>query len=140
MFELTDNHLAASEPLKQALTRVKGVLHVQYLNELTELEHVQTTPTVFYLYMGDAISDKANAGASMQLKQTWLVVLADRLGDEANTGHILTSIIRALAGKKTQGIGPWQRVNTSIKPRYTQGFGFYPLAFTSQFKMRGNHP
>ncbi|TMO54090.1 phage tail terminator protein [Pseudoalteromonas phenolica] len=138
MVELTDNHLLASEPLKTALQAVPGIRHVQYLNELDELDQVQYTPTLFYLYFGDDISDKANAGASMQLKQTWLVVLVDRLGCEQSTGKLLTSTIRALAGKKTDMVGPWQRVNTPIKPRYTKGYGFFPLAFTSQFKMRGN--
>lgn len=136
MFEIKDNHLAAGDLLAEALANVPGIRHVKEVNDLSDIDKPTATPCLFYLYYGDQLADAANAGANMQLKQTWLVVLAERKGSK-QAGINITATIRALAGKMTGEAGPWQRVNTPIKPKYTNGHAFYPLAFTCQMRMRG---
>lgn len=135
MFEITDDYLAAAPLLQAALEQVPHVHDVIYLNDLAELDNIKRTPCLFLLYQGDNVPDNANAGLYSAFSQTWLVVLVDRLGRKSNAGAHLTNTIRALAGKRTGSVGPWIRVNTSLKPKYTKGFGYYPLAFKAQMKL-----
>lgn len=140
MFDITDDYLAANEPLKAALETVPNIKQVNYITDLADLgESSQRTPCLHFLYFGDQLPDTANAGNLMQIKQTWLVILVVRQGRKENAGPHLVNTIRAIAGKKAGDTGPWLRVNSPIKPRFTKGFAYYPLAFTCQMRMKGAH-
>jgi len=102
MFEIKDDYLAAGDLLAEALANVPGIRHVKEVNDLSDIDKPTATPCLFYLYYGDQLADATNAGANMQLKQTWLVVLAERKGSK-QAGINITATIRALAGKMTGG-------------------------------------
>ncbi|KAF7787198.1 hypothetical protein PRUB_a4076 [Pseudoalteromonas rubra] len=136
MFEIDQDYLAAGPLLDTALSAVEDIRHVQHVNDLAEIDKPAHTPCLFYVYYGDQLAETAHAGANVQLKQTWLVILAERKGSKS-AGQNLAATIRAVAGKMTGPAGPWQRVNTPIKPRYTSGHAFYPLAFTCQMRFKG---
>lgn len=136
MFEIKDDFLAAGQLLETALSAVPGIRHVKGLDDLAEIDKTNHTPALYYLYYGEQLAETAHAGANTQLKQTWLVILAERKASKT-AGKNIAATIRALAGKMTGDAGPWQRVNTPIKPRYTSGHAFYPLAFTCQMKFKG---
>ena len=88
--------------------------------------------------LGNFTDFTANAGALMQIKQTWLVVLACRVGRKEQAGELMIDVIKSLAGKAINGMGPWLRVNSPVKPKFTKGYAYYPLAFTCQMRLRGN--
>ncbi|CAM4177075.1 phage tail terminator protein [Pseudoalteromonas byunsanensis] len=138
MFEIKDDYLAAGPLLEEALKGISGIRHVKALDDLAEIDKTNHTPCLFYLYYGEQLNGPTQAGANVQIKQTWLVILAERKNSKY-AGQNIAKTIRALAGKKTGDAGPWQRINTPIKPRYTSGHAFYPLAFTCQMRMRGTH-
>ncbi|ASD67719.1 MULTISPECIES: hypothetical protein [Pseudoalteromonas] len=136
MFEIKDDFLAAGQLLETALSAVPGIRHVKALDDLAEIDKTNHTPSLFYLYYGEQLKESAYAGANTLLTQTWLVILAERKASKT-AGKNIAATIRAIAGKMTGDAGPWQRVNTPIKPRYTSGHAFYPLAFTCQMKFKG---
>ncbi len=138
MFEITDDYLAAQEHLKALLNDVDGVRSVNYLLDLADIkEETQRTPCLHLMYYGDQLPETSNGGAYMPIKQTWLVIVVVRQSRTENAGELITRTIKALAGKKAGPTGPWLRVNTPAKPRFSDGFAYYPLAFTSQMRLKG---
>ena len=135
MFQLTDDYLALGDLLETALKAVPDIRKVSKLDDLAELDEVQHTPALFYVYYGDKLPETAQGGTSMQIVQTWLVVLVTRNSIHETPGKHLANTIKAVAGKRTGDAGPWLRVNTPIKPRYSKGFGFFPMAFQCQTKL-----
>lgn len=139
MFELTSDYLAAEEVLVPHLAQLPSIKKVYYNRELSELaETSQVSPCLHVIYYGDQLPETANAGALMQIKQTWLVVLACRVGRKEQAGELMIDVIKSLAGKAINGMGPWLRVNSPVKPKFTKGYAYYPLAFTCQMRLRGN--
>lgn len=140
MFEITDDYFIAEDVLAEHLAQVVGIKRVYKSREVADLsERSQGTPCIHLIYHGDTLPDTSNGGALMQIKQTWLVVLASKT-TQKNQGELLTNIIQALAGKTLEtaqgSMGVWQRVNTPIKPSFNKGFSYYPLAFTCQMRMK----
>ncbi len=140
MFEITDDYFVAEEALADHLINITGIKRVYKSREIADLsERSQGTPCIHLIYHGDQLPETANGGALMQIKQTWLVVLASKTVQK-NQGELLTAIIKSLAGKNialgTNNIGPWLRTNTPIKPSFNKGFSYYPLAFTCQMRIK----
>ncbi|MCG7545547.1 hypothetical protein MHM93_15295 [Pseudoalteromonas sp. MM17-2] len=140
MFEIADDYLAAASHIETALSSVPGVFNVAHLNNLTELDNITRAPALFYLYYGDHIDETVMAGNNQKFRQTWLVIVVDRMGERAQSGKLIANTIRALAGKRTGPVGPWKRVNTPIKPKYDKSHGYYPLAFTTEMRIKGAKP
>ncbi|MCZ4339653.1 hypothetical protein [Shewanella colwelliana] len=147
MFDIKDDYLVAGDALTELLAPLlanKTLKKVYQANELSAVdERSQVTPAAHLLYMGDVLPDTAQGGATTQIKQTWLVVLACRLSiHERSAGELLTGALRAIAGKTIalngQSIGPFLRTNSPIKPRFSKSHGYYPLAFTVQCRFNPN--
>ncbi|QYK02798.1 phage tail terminator protein [Shewanella psychrotolerans] len=147
MFDIKDDYLVAGDALTELLAPLlanKTLKKVYQANELSEVdERSQVTPAAHLLYMGDVLPDTAQGGATTQIKQTWLVVLACRLSiHERSAGELLTRTLSAIAGKTVvmdgQKLGPFLRTNSPIKPRFSKSHGYYPLAFTVQCRFNPN--
>lgn len=139
MFDIKDDYLVAGDELKKLLEGIEGVRAIYSQNELGDVEEkAQHTPALHVLYQGDSLPDTAQGGTTQQLKQVWVVVIACRLSIHEHPGKLITHVIKRLAGKTSQvdgkTMGPWVRVPTPLKPRYTQSHGYYPLAFSAQFR------
>ncbi|UCX05426.1 phage tail terminator protein [Shewanella glacialimarina] len=147
MYDIKENYLVAGDALNALLAPLvtnKSVKKVYQANELSDVdERSQVTPAVHLLYMGDTLPDSAQGGATTQIKQTWLVMLACRLSiHEADAGELLVKTLSALAGKSIdlhgQRMGPFLRINSPIKPRFSKSHGYYPLAFSVQLRFNPN--
>ncbi|MCB2381283.1 hypothetical protein KV201_03710 [Shewanella sp. SR1] len=145
MFEIKDNYLAAGDALTQILEPLvtsQKLKKVYQANELSEVdERSQITPAAHVLYLGDTLADTAQGGNTSQIKQTWLVVLACRLSiHECQAGELLVSLLNAIVGKSIgvdgQMLGPFVRVNSPIKPRFTKSHGYYPVAVSVQLRFK----
>tara|TARA_R110002033_G_scaffold124195_1_gene166315 strand:- start:5388 stop:5831 length:444 start_codon:yes stop_codon:yes gene_type:complete len=145
MFDIKDDYLAAGDALTQLLAPLvasQQLKKVYQANELSDVdERSQITPAAHVLYMGDVMPDTAQGGNTSQIKQTWLVVLACRLSiHERQAGEQLVSLLNAVVGKSVkvgdQLLGPFVRVNSSIKPRFTKSHGYYPMAVTVQLRFK----
>ncbi|MCL1121182.1 hypothetical protein N7V09_12475 [Shewanella seohaensis] len=139
MFEIKDNYLAAGDALTQLLEPLvtsQKLRKVYQANELSEVdERSQITPAAHVLYLGDGLQETSQGGNSSQVKQTWLVVLACRLSiHERPAGELLVSLLNAVVGKSIavdgQMLGPFVRVNSAVKPRFTKSHGYYPVALS----------
>lgn len=139
MFEIKDNYLAAGDALTQLLEPLvtsQKLKKIYQANELSEVdERSQITPAAHVLYLGDGLQETAQGGNSSQVKQTWIVVLACRLSiHERPAGELLVSLLNAVVGKSAQVdgqmLGPFVRVNSAVKPRFTKSHGYYPVALS----------
>ncbi|MCG9722112.1 hypothetical protein [Shewanella sp. Isolate7] len=146
MFDIKDDYLVAAKALEQLLKPMgdaKVLKKVYQANELADIdERSQVTPAAHLLYLGDTIPDTAQGGTTMQIKQTWLVVLACRLSIHESEGELVAKALRAIVGKTVtidgQVLGPFLRVNSPIKNRFSKSHGYYPLAFTVQCRFNPN--
>ncbi|MFB2661793.1 phage tail terminator protein [Shewanella mangrovisoli] len=145
MFEIKDNYLTAGDALTQLLEPLvtsQKLKKVYQANELSEVdERSQITPAAHVLYMGEVVDETAQGGNSCQVKQTWLVVLACRLSiHERPAGELLVSLLNAVVGKSIgvdgQMLGPFVRVNSSVKPRFTKSHGYYPVAVSVKLRFK----
>jgi hypothetical protein len=143
MFNINDNYLVAGDGLLSLLAPLitnHTLKKVYQANELGEVdERSQITPAAHVLYLGDSFPDTAQGGNTSQLKQTWIVVLACRLSmHERQAGELLVSLLNAIVGKSVKVgdhlLGPFVRVNSPIKPRFTQSHGYYPVALSVQLR------
>ncbi|MCH4295570.1 hypothetical protein MJ923_14775 [Shewanella sp. 3B26] len=139
MYVLIDDYLIAGDALKSLLADVPGVRKVYAQNELGDVdERAQVTPALHVLYQGDTLPDSAQGGTNVQVKQTWLVVVACRLSLHETPGKLIAGVLKAVAGKtatlENQTLGPFLRVPAAVKPRYTQSHAYFPLAFSVQLK------
>lgn len=145
MFEINNNYLAAGDALTQLLEPLvtsQKLKKIYQANELSEVdERSQITPAAHVLYMGDGVDETAQGGNSYQVKQTWLVVLACRLSiHERPAGELLVSLLNAVVGKSIkvdgQMLGPFVRVNSAVKPRFTKSHGYYPVAVSVKLRFK----
>ncbi|MGL5393564.1 MAG: phage tail terminator protein [Shewanella sp.] len=145
MFEIKDNYLAAGDALSQLLEPLvtsQQLKKIYQANELSDVdERSQITPAAHVLYMGDGLQETAQGGNSSQIKQTWLVVLACRLSlHERPAGELLVSLLNSVVGKSIavdgQMLGPFVRVNSAVKPRFTKSHGYYPVALSVILRLK----
>lgn len=145
MFHLSNDYLIAGDAIKAMLADVPKVRAVYAQNELGDVdEKAQVTPALHVLYQGDTLPETAQGGNSQQIKQTWLVVIACRLSIHETPGELIANVLRHICGKthdiNGQKIGPFVRVVTPVKPKYTVSHAYFPLAFSVQLKFNPNNP
>jgi hypothetical protein len=145
MYQLSDDYLIAGEALKALLSDTADVRAVYTQNELGDVdEHAQVTPSLHVLYQGETFPDTAQGGNSQQIKQIWLVVIACRLSIHERPGKLISATIHKLAGKthtiNGQTLGPFVRVATPVRPKYTKSHAYFPLAFSVQLRFNLNKP
>jgi len=107
-------------------------------------ERQQVTPAVHVIYQGDDVPtgqhDRGYFGSPQVVHQRWLVAVAVRnvrgiregtaMREEA--GPILAQVITAL--EAWQPPAPWRPMKRapSPPPWYSNGFGYFPLLFTTE--------
>lgn len=125
--------------------QVPGLRDVLTAAEAADVQSTrQRTPAAHVLFAGyEPI--KQNQGAA-QIRTTWAVVVAVKntrapiAGDEARdeAGPFMASIIAALIGwKPAEGHSALQ-VQAGAPPFYDNGYGYFPLAFTTETTIRQN--
>ncbi|MBU2967060.1 hypothetical protein Q4508_12580 [Amphritea sp. 2_MG-2023] len=140
MFQLTDNYLIAEDHLVQALEAVSGLRKVYRSCDLAEMkERGQVTPAAHVIYAGDAVPETSQGGLQGNVTQTWMIVIAVSLRDANKSGPLLASVIHAMAGLHCE-LGNFVRKNAPSRPGFSNGFGYYPLAYQIKFKTKGARP
>ncbi|WP_432460797.1 phage tail terminator protein [Agarivorans sp. QJM3NY_25] len=133
------NYLAAEAALAERLQQLTTLRKVYLSTNMDALnERNQAAPCAHVLYAGDQLPNNAQGGQLSKVKQTWLVVVAVRLGpDSQQTGQLIDQVLKKIMGHKADGFSPFVRCNTNAKPRVNAGFAYYPLAFTTTFTHQG---
>lgn len=140
MNPVQQDYLAAEAHLVQVLQGVQGVKKVYSSADLTEVTNkTQATPCVHVSYLGDQVMDASQGGSQNHVKQTWLVVIAVRLGADSSkdAGQLISKTLKAIQEKNmVPQLGPLNRITSPAKPLLKAGFGYYPLAFSLAFKVK----
>ncbi|MGB0732117.1 MAG: phage tail terminator protein [Pontibacterium sp.] len=134
MMELKDDYFAAEPELVAQLEQIDGLRKVYTTADIAEAaERSQLTPAAHVIYGGDAIATNAQGGALSHVTQTWIVILAVRQRESGQSGKLLAKLIHTLSGHHTT-LGNVRRVNAPNRPTFSDGFGYYPLAFEIKFR------
>lgn len=133
----------ALEPLLVARLRaeVSGVKTVQGVADLASLSSKQqVTPAIYVVYLGDIVG--TTAGNAQPCDQIWAVVPTVYYADASNTGEgarrtagpLITRTLAALSNwRPRQDMKPLRRVQSNAPAEYDDGYGYFPLLFTSGF-------
>lgn len=142
MREITEDYLAAEDALVSQLEQLTEIKKVYRSMDLAEVEErAQVCPACHVLYWGDQLTFSAQGGLLSHITQTWVVVLAVKLGrNDSHPGELLAKVIRAVQGHKAGALSTFKRANAPTRPGYSKGYGYYPLAFTLTFKLKGTPP
>lgn len=137
MYLLTDNYLIAEDHLVQRLATIEGLRKVYRSCDLAEMkERGQVTPAAHVIYAGDAVPNTAQGGVSAHVTQTWMVVITVSLRDQRKAGALMASVLSEMAGLHGD-LGNFVRVNAPSRPGFSNGFGYYPIAYQIKFKTKG---
>jgi hypothetical protein len=126
-------------PLVEARLRQElgDQIDVRSVDELPQVvEGNLTRDTVFVVWMGERVVDEAGRGASTQIEQRWVVLVAIKSSsqqDAARTnkaGALLSQSHKAVCGWTPEGAGRAFTRASGIAPRYLPGKGLYPLTFS----------
>lgn len=140
MNPVQQDYLAAESHLVQVLQGIQGVKKVYSSADLTEVTtKTQITPCLHVAYLGDQVIDASQGGSQNHVKQTWLVVIAVRLGNDSSkdAGQLISKTLKAIQDENmVPALGPLNRITSPAKPLLKGGFGYYPLAFSLAFKVK----
>lgn len=112
------------------------------------IEKSQTTPAIHLVSLPDSIpqgkNDSAVRSKNQIVYQRWMVVIvvknvstADRLREDA--GPYISGTIKALQGwPPSAEHGHLHRVEAPYRPTYRNGFGYFPLLFTTKIITTGD--
>lgn len=133
----------ALEPLLIARisATVSGLQAVQGVADLASLaDKQQITPAVYVIYLGDIVGTMA--GNAQPTDQVWAVVPTVYYADPSDTGEgarrlagpLITRTLAALSNwRPRQDMKPLRRMASSTPAAYDNGYGYFPLLFTSGF-------
>lgn len=126
----------------ESLDTFSDVLSGEQLSKVTE-ENL-STPAAHVVYLGDAIANTAQGGSFNKVTQRWMVVIAVQSFDGSDTlsdaGELMGSVFEALQGWKPNSeldFTPLRRENAGTQPLYRNGYGYFPLLFTSTLTIKG---
>lgn len=105
-------------------------------------EGAQPTPAVHVLYDGYTPQFEAGSGALQQIEQRWLTVVAVRNVRRIRTGAsareaagpLIMAVLLALTGWRASDDFTALRLAAAPDPVISQGYGYFPLAWTTQFE------
>lgn len=143
MADDADFDYLALEPLLVArlTSAVSGVKVVQGVADLASLaSKQQVTPAIYVIYLGDIVGTAA--GKAQPTDQIWAVVPTVYYADASDTGEgarrlagpLITRTLAALSHwRPRMDMKPLQRMASSTPAAYDDGYGYFPLLFTSGF-------
>lgn len=138
------NYLAL-EPL--LISRIKeialfnDVLTSEQLSKVAEDN--QSTPAAHVVYLGDVVDDTKQGGVVSKIKQKWMVVIAVQTFDGSQTlieaGELMGAVFEKLQGwKPSPDLTNLHRESAGTPPLYRNGYGYFPLLFTTHMTIKGN--
>lgn len=102
----------------------------------------QRSKVLMVMWAGDRFNDEARQGASQQVQQRWLAILAlNNVGKLAASrsnaaGQLLSQVHLALAGWAPEGSPrPLKRANAPMAPTFTDTKAVFPLGFEVQLTL-----
>lgn len=134
------NHLALGAHLVARLrAEITGVRTIEQRGEMDDLSSgSQISPALYVIYQRDVLPrDSQSASAQNVIQQCWLVV-AVMQGNNAvafdKAGQLLAQVRDALLGWSPD-FSHYDKLEAATPPPalYQDGFGYYPLLFTSDF-------
>lgn len=137
------NYLALGELLITRLNDIPefvDVLSGEQLSKVTE-ENL-STPAAHVVYLGDAIDKTAQGGVISKIKQRWMVVIAVQTFDGSDTqqeaGELMGKVFEHLQGwKPAPEFTNLHRESAGTPPLYKNGYGYFPLLFTTHMTIKG---
>ncbi|KRV93691.1 hypothetical protein AO718_21175, partial [Aeromonas veronii] len=97
----------------------------------------QHSPAVHVVYQGERESEGTQSGRASSFDQLWLLVLVHRASPkEVSAGVWLARILQAVSGRAC-GDSTFRRETPPVKPSYSGGAAYLPLAFTTRVKFKG---
>jgi len=137
------DYLAAGERLRELLLPLKahGLKEVFVATDVAAVANLgQHHPAVHVIYQGERESDAAQSGRVSSFEQIWLLVLVHRATPQtASAGVWLGRILQAVSGRAC-GDSTFRRSAPPVKPSYSGGVAYLPLAFTTTIKFKGARP
>ncbi len=135
------DYLAAGEALKGLLLPLKGqgLKEVFLATDMAAVTNLgQHSPAVHVIYQGEREAEGSQSGRVSQFDQLWLLVLVHRAGaKEVSAGVWLGRILQAVAGRPC-GDSTFRRETAPLRPSYSGGVAYLPLAFTTRVKFKGD--
>ncbi|UGA40345.1 hypothetical protein JOS77_14065 [Chromobacterium haemolyticum] len=134
------NHLALGVHLVARLrAEITGVRTIEQRGEMDDLvTGNQISPALYVIYQRDVLpSDSQSADAHNLIQQYWLVVAVMQGNNAAafdKAGQLLAQVRDALLGWSPD-FSYYDKLKAATPPPalYQDGFGYYPLLFTSDF-------
>ena len=133
------------EHLRRALPKAVKVVSARDLAGVKEA--AQNTPSVQIYHRGYRPLDEQAAGALQRVEQTWLAVVVvrnaagqkDGTATRADASDHCDAVLTALLGwKPDKSYSALRLASGAPPPAWSPGgFGYYPLAFTTNFSMKG---
>ncbi|WP_429011715.1 phage tail terminator protein [Aeromonas veronii] len=134
------DYLQAGERLRELLTPLKpvGLKEVFVATDVAAIANLgQHSPAVHVVYQGERESEGTQSGRASSFDQLWLLVLVHRASPrEVSAGVWLARILQAVSGRSC-GDSTFRRVTPPVKPSYSGGAAYLPLAFTTRVKFKG---
>lgn len=137
------DYLAAGERLRELLLPLKaqGLKEVFVATDMGAVTNLsQHTPAVHVIYQGEREVEGSQSGRVSSFDQLWLVVLVHRASPrEVSAGVWLGRLLQAVSGRAC-GDSTFGRDTASMRPSYSGGVAYLPLAFTTRVKFKGERP
>jgi phage gp36-like protein len=134
------DYLQAGERLRELLTPLKpaGLKEVFVATDVAAIANLgQHSPAVHVVYQGERENEGTQSGRASSFDQLWLLVLVHRASPrEVSAGVWLARILQAVSGRAC-GDSTFRRVTPPVKPSYSGGAAYLPLAFTTRVKFKG---
>jgi len=137
------NYLALGELLIKRLeeiTEFADVLSSEQLSQVTEEN--QSTPAAHVVYLGDVVDATKQGGVVSKVKQRWMVAIAVQTFDGNDTqqeaGELMGKVFEKLQGwKPALEFTNLHRESAGTPPLYKNGYGYFPLLFTTHMTIKG---
>lgn len=134
------DYLQAGERLRELLAplKTKGLKEVFVATDVAAIANLgQHSPAVHVVYQGERESEGTQSGRASSFDQLWLLVLVHRASPkEVSAGVWLGRILQAVSGRAC-GDSTFRRETPPVKPSYSGGAAYLPLAFTTRMKFKG---
>ncbi|MGL6230490.1 phage tail terminator protein [Aeromonas rivipollensis] len=134
------DYLAAGERLRELLLplKAKGLKEVFVATDIAAVTNLgQHAPALHVIYQGEREVEGSQSGRVSSFDQLWLVVLVHRASPkEVSAGVWLGRILQAVSGRAC-GDSTFGRDSSPVRPSYSGGAAYLPLAFTTRVKFKG---
>jgi hypothetical protein len=127
--------------LDRLRTAVPSIVRLLTVAELADLaEGALPVPAVHVIYGGYSPEFETGSGTLQQIQQTWLTAVSVRnvrhprtgAGVRQDAGPLIMTVLQSLSGWRPSEDFTALRLASAPDPVITQGYGYFPLAWTTQ--------